>query len=77
MTEEGTPMMPYASTVMGVLKAALHLVETCCHISEASPALQKLREAVHEVTAELEVIAKKEPQHEQLKPADERFYRAG
>ena len=66
--------MPYASTVIGVLKAALRLVETCCHIPESSPALQKLREAVHEVTAELEVIAKKEPPHE-FKSADRDFFK--
>jgi hypothetical protein len=66
--------MPYASTVIGVLKAALRLVESCCYISESSPALQKLREAVHEVTAELEVIARKEPRSELVQPAGEDFY---
>jgi hypothetical protein len=42
---------------IGVLKAALRLVESCRHIPENSPALQKLRDAVYEVTAELEVVA--------------------
>lgn len=74
---ETTLMMPYASTVIGVLKAALRLVETCCHISESSPALQKLREAVHEVTAELEVIATKEPHNETVKPSDGELLPAG
>ena len=68
-------MMPYASTVISVLKAALRLVETCCHIPETSPALAKLREAVHEVTAELEVAAKREPHHD-FKSADGNFYKA-
>ena len=77
MTGEETLMMPYASTVIGVLKAALRLVETCCHIPETSPALQRLREAVHEVTTELEVIAKKEPPHQAVLPADGNFYKAG
>jgi hypothetical protein len=53
--------LPYARTVIGVLNATLRLVETCGHIPESTPALQKLREAVHEVRAELEVIAKREP----------------
>ena len=70
-------MMPYASTVIGVLKAALRLVETCCHIPETSPALQKLREAVHEVTAELEVIAKKEPGHDAVLPSEGNFTKTG
>jgi hypothetical protein len=70
-------MMPYASTVIGVLKATLHLVENCCHIPETSPALQKLHEAVHEVATELEVIAKKETRSEGVVPADENFYKAG
>jgi hypothetical protein len=69
--------MPYASTVIGVLNAALRLVDSCCHIPETSPALHKLREAVHEVTAELELIAKKEPHHEAVHPADGNFYKAG
>jgi hypothetical protein len=78
MTGEGTLMtMPYASTVIGVLKAAFRLGETCCHLPETSPAPQKLREAVHEVTAELEVIAKKEPSHEAVLPANGNFYKAG
>ena len=67
--------LPYASTVIGVLKAALRLVETSCHIPESSPALQKLREAVHEVTAELDVIAKREPHSESVHTADENFYK--
>jgi hypothetical protein len=75
MTGEATVVMPYASTVIGVLKAALRLVETCCHIPETSPSLQKLREAVHEVTAELEVIAKKEPSHDAVLPAHGNFYK--
>ncbi|HXS75663.1 MAG TPA: hypothetical protein VN753_05750 [Terracidiphilus sp.] len=66
--------MPYASTVIGVLKASLRLVESCCHIPETSPALQKLREAVHDVTAELEVVARKEPRSELVQPAGEDFY---
>jgi len=69
--------MPYPSTVIGVLKAALRLVETCSHIPESSPALQMLREAVPEVTAELELVAKREPHHEVVLPADEDFYKAG
>jgi len=32
---------PYASTVIGVLKAAMRLVETCCHLPETSPALKE------------------------------------
>jgi hypothetical protein len=68
---------PYASTVIGVLKAALRLVDSCCHVPVTSPALEKLREAVHEVTAELEVIAKKEPHYEALRPADGNFYKVG
>ena len=68
--------MPYPSTVIGVLKAALRLVETSSHIPESSPALQKLREAVLEVTAELEVDAKKEP-HYDFKAADGDFYQTG
>jgi hypothetical protein len=70
-------LTPYASTVIGVLKATLRLVETCCHIPETSPALKKLREGVHEVTAELEVTAKREPHHEAVVPADGNFYKAG
>jgi hypothetical protein len=66
--------VPYASTVIGVLKAALRLVETCCHLPENSPALEKLREAVREVTAELEVVAKKEPRSELVSAAGEDFY---
>jgi len=69
-------VMPYASTVIGAPRAALRLVETCCHIPETSPSLQKLREAVHEVTAELEVIAKKEPGRDAFLPADGNFYKA-
>jgi hypothetical protein len=68
--------MPYASTVIGVLNAALRLVDTCCHIPETSLALQKLRESVREVTAELELIAKKEPHHE-FKAADGNFFKVG
>ena len=65
--------MPYASTVIGVLEAAMRLVETCCHLPETSPALQKLREAVQEVTAELEVISRKEP-HSEFSSAGPDFY---
>jgi len=77
MTGEETLMMPYASTVIGVLKAALRLTETCCHIPETSTALQRLRKPFHEVTAELELAAKREPHQDDIKPADVNFYKAG
>ena len=64
---------PYASTVIGVLKAAMRLVEGCCHLPETSPALHKLREAVQEVTAELEVIARNEANSE-FHTVAENFY---
>jgi len=69
--------MPYASTVIGVLNSALRLAETCRHIPETSPALQKLREAVYEVSAELEVAAKREPQTKMVRAADGDFYKVG
>jgi|KBSMisStandDraft_5_1062788.scaffolds.fasta_scaffold1077851_1 hypothetical protein len=66
--------LPYASTVIGVLKATLRLVEDCCHLPASSPALQKLQDAIHEVSAELEVVARKEPRAEVVQPAGEDFY---
>jgi len=68
---------PYASTVIGVLKAAMRLVESCCHLPETSPALHKLREAVNEVTAELEVIASKEPHWEFSSPGADFYEKEG
>jgi len=66
---------PFASTVIGVLNSALRLVENCCHIPANSPALKKLRQAVHEVTAELEVAANNEAHFDPVSPASEDFYR--
>ena len=65
--------MPYANTVIGVLKAALRLVESCSHIPRAVRRCENLREAVYEVTAELEVVARKEPRSELVAHAGENF----
>jgi hypothetical protein len=64
--------LPYASTVISALRAALRIVENCGHLK--SDTLQSFRESVATVVAELEEVAKKEPHAEIVQPAGEDFY---
>ena len=52
--------LPYASTVINVLQVSLRLVATSEYVPEDCPALQKYREAVEALVAELEKAAKLE-----------------
>jgi hypothetical protein len=51
---------PLASSLISVLRGALHLVERSTYIKSNSPALENLREAVYETIAELEAASKRE-----------------
>ncbi|HEY1578111.1 MAG TPA: hypothetical protein VGF82_13660 [Terracidiphilus sp.] len=64
--------VPYASTVITVLRVALRIVENCGHLK--SETLQDFQESVGAAIAELEQVAKKEPHVEAVQPAGEDFY---
>jgi len=67
-------LLPYASTLISVVKAALKLVESSGHLPESSPALHQMREAVRAVTAELAPVARNETHHDPIHAAAEDFY---
>jgi hypothetical protein len=52
---------PFPSTVIGILRGALHVVETSGLVADQSAALAKLRAAVAEVENELKPFAALEP----------------
>ena len=64
--------VPYASTVITVLRVALRIVESSGHLK--SETLQSFQESVGAAIAELEQVAKKEPRVELFQPAGEDFY---
>jgi hypothetical protein len=53
-----------ASSLISIARATLRTLERSSELPVDSPALQKLREAVAEIVAELEPAAKKEPKFE-------------
>src|ERR1700749_5099486 len=53
-----------ASSLIGIARTVLRTLERSSEISDGSPALQKLREAVAEIATELEPAVKKEPKFE-------------
>lgn len=64
-------VMPYARTVLGVLKGAMRLVGDSGYLTPESPALQSLRESAKAVCIELEQIAEREPRAEFESPSEE------
>ena len=58
---------PAAESLISIVKGALRLVEGSTYVSSNSKALEKFREAAHEVVAELAKVAKREqvpdPEH--------------
>lgn len=56
--------MPYASTLISVLQATLRTMERSPEVARDSPSLQRLRDAVEAMVAELEPAANKEPKFE-------------
>jgi len=66
-------MKPFASTLIGVLKGTLDLVQKSGHVPENSSALKNFRAAVEGLVRELEATAKCEPHIEFVQPADENF----
>lgn len=61
---ERESLMPYASTLISVLRATLKTMERSPEVPPDSPALQRLRDGVEAMVAELEPAATKEPKFE-------------
>lgn len=64
--------VPYASTVITVLRVALRIVESCGHLQPET--FENFRKSVEAAIVELERVAKKEPRLEIFEPAGEDFY---